>query len=171
MLFRSGIEPRKASIDLLEAFARLRRPDLRLVIGGGETLFDYRDYRRAFDERARQLGVEPVVLGVLAEAELPSLVAQAEVLAMVSAKEGFGLAAMEALAAGVPVLARDLPVLREVLGPTVAYGSDVASLTAALARLLGDRSAHDPQPGRALAASYTWERAARAHLDFYAGLG
>ncbi|HEV7907853.1 MAG TPA: MSMEG_0565 family glycosyltransferase, partial [Pseudonocardiaceae bacterium] len=42
-----GIEPRKGSLELLEAYAQLRRsaPDVRLVIAGGETLFDYRAYR------------------------------------------------------------------------------------------------------------------------------
>ena len=45
VLALGGIEPRKGTIDLIEAFARLDRRDLQLVIGGGETLFDYRDYR------------------------------------------------------------------------------------------------------------------------------
>lgn len=170
VLALGGIEPRKGSLDLLEAFALLRdsRPGLALVIGGGETLFDYRDYRAAFDARAAELGISPVVLGTLAEDDLPSLVAQASALAMVSTKEGFGLAAMEALAAGVPVVARDLPVLREVLGATVAYGTDPASIASALASVVDDPP--DPVAGRSLAASYTWERAARAHLAFYESL-
>lgn len=52
MLALGGIEPRKGSIDLLEAYAPLcrRRPDLKLF-GGGETLFDYREYRRDFERR------------------------------------------------------------------------------------------------------------------------
>lgn len=170
VLALGGIEPRKGSLDLLEAFALLRRshPSLSLVIGGGETLFDYRDYRTAYDTRARDLGISPVVLGTLTEEELPSLVAQASALAMVSTKEGFGLAAMEALSAGVPVVARDLPVLREVLGSTVSFGSDPAAIAAALASVLD--APPDPTAGRELAASYTWERAARTHLEFYAGL-
>ena len=170
VLALGGIEPRKGSIDLLEAFSllRRRRPDLRLVFGGGETLFDYRDYRRAFDRRAQQLHLDPEVLGVVDDPDLPSLVAEASALAMVSTKEGFGLAAMEALAAGVPVAARDVPVLREVLGDTVTYGDEPVSLAAALVQALD--APRDAAAGRALARSFTWERAARAHLDFYAGL-
>lgn len=166
VLALGGIEPRKGSIDLLAAFALLRSPDLRLVIGGGETLFDYRDYRAAFDARAAELGVEPVITGVLAEDELPTLVAEASALAMVSTKEGFGLAAMEALAAGVPVVARDLPVLREVFGDAVTFASNVRDIAAALDHLLTDRP--NPTPGQHLAATYTWHRAAVAHRDFYA---
>jgi glycosyltransferase-like protein len=171
VLALGGIEPRKASIDLVEAFAVLRAHDrpgpdgLRLVFGGGETLFDYRDYRAAFGQRAAELGVTPEIVGVLAEEEMPSLVAEASALAMVSAREGFGLAGMEALAAGVPVVARDLPVLREVYGDTVLFASDVPGIAEALRRQL---SAPLPRaPGRALAGSYTWERAATAHVALY----
>ncbi|MCW2795577.1 MSMEG_0565 family glycosyltransferase [Nocardioides sp.] len=171
VLALGGIEPRKASLDLLEAFALLSRsrPGLRLVFGGGETLFDYRDYRAAFDQRADELGVEPVVLGTLTEDELPALVAEASALAMVSTKEGFGLAAMEALAAGVPVVARDLPVLREVFGSAVRFAGDPPSIAAALDAVIG--SPPDPDVGRELAASFTWANAAAAHLDFYAATG
>lgn len=171
VLALGGIEPRKASLDLLEAFAQLPPSvggSLRLVFGGGETLFDYRDYRAAFDARVAELGVPVEIVGTLAEEELPALVAEASALAMVSTREGFGLAAMEALAAGVPVVARDLPVLREVLGDTVAYAADVPGIAAALSAVLADPP--DPAPGRALAAGYTWERAARAHLGFYESL-
>lgn len=164
-----GIEPRKGSIDLLEAYALLRprHPHVRLVLAGGETLFDYRDYRAAFDQRARELGVEPTMLGVVDDAALPSLVAAAQAMAFVSTKEGFGLAALEALAAGVPVVARDLPVLREVFGSTVAFATDPAGMADAFDGLLSGRT--DVRPGRALARSYTWEAAAQAHLQVYAG--
>ena len=174
VLALGGIEPRKASIDLIEAFALLRRqggPDLaelRLVFGGGETLFDYRDYRAAFEARAAELGITPEIVGVLADDEVPALVAEASVLAMVSAREGFGLAGMEALAAGVPVVARDLPVLHEVYGDTVAFAQDAPGIAAALARQLSAPLPLDV--GRVLAASYTWKRAAAAHLTVYQGL-
>jgi glycosyltransferase-like protein len=140
-----GIEPRKGSRDLLDAFAvlRRRRPDLRLVIAGGETLFDYRDYRTEWDSRAVHLGLEPVVLGPVAHDELPSLVASATAFAFPSTKEGFGLAAMEALAAGVPVVARDLPVLREVFGAAVRFGTDPRSLAIALHHAI-----EEPDPAR-----------------------
>ena len=163
-----GIEPRKGSLDLLEAFALLTvdEPDLDLVFAGGETLFDYRDYRARFDERAAELGIRPTVLGAVANGDLPSLVAGAAVLPFFSTKEGFGLAAMEALAAGVPVVARDLPVLREVFSAVVEYVSAPPDMAAAL------RAALQPDParrsrGRALAATYRWADAAAAHLAFY----
>lgn len=165
-----GIEPRKGTIDLLESWAALRAEpayaDVRLVLAGGETLFDYRDYRAAFDARAAELGVEPDLLGVVDDDALPTLVAEAAAVGFVSTKEGFGLSALEALAAGVPVVARDLPVLREVLGATVSYAGDVPTITTALAAVLD--TPPDPTPGRFLARGFSWSAAARAHLEAYA---
>lgn len=164
-----GIEPRKGTLDLVRAMAQVQRarPDLRLVVAGGETLFDYRDYREAVQACCAELGVEPVVLGPVGQDELPPLVAQAEAFAFPSTKEGFGLAAMEALAAGVPVVARDLPVLREVFGSAVAYGTTPAELGAALLTAAGARDEERADRGRRLAFGYTWDAAARAHLELY----
>ena len=162
-----GIEPRKGTLDLVEAYHALRQrhPDVGLVIAGGETLFDYREYRTAFDRRCGDLGVTPVILGAVEDASLPSLVAASEAFVFPSVKEGFGLAAMEALAAGRPVVTRDLPVLREVFGDTVRYASDPAGFADALADAL-----QNPGPaegGRALATSLTWADCARRHVEFY----
>ena len=172
VLALGGIEPRKGSIDLLEAFAHLHRtqPDVRLVFGGGETLFDYRGYRADFDARVTELGLDPVILGVVDDEALPSLVAAAGALAFVSTKEGFGLAAMEALAAGVPVVARDLPVLHEVFGSTVAYASDPVTIADALATALA-RGGPGPEAGRSLAAAHDWDDVARLHEAFYRAAG
>ncbi|MFR9749803.1 MSMEG_0565 family glycosyltransferase [Nocardia sp. 004] len=163
-----GIEPRKGSIDLLDAFAVLsrRNPELNLVFAGGETLFDYRDYRERFDIRAAELGIRPTVLGTVDHTELPALLASATMVPFFSTKEGFGLAAMEALAAGIPVVARDLPVLREVFGDTVSYASTPDAMAAAMADALRSDSVR-AERGRTLAAGFSWGRAAQAHLDFY----
>jgi glycosyltransferase-like protein len=166
-----GIEPRKGSLDLLEAYALLGEyhPDLRLVIAGGETLFDYRDYRAAWEQRAAELGAEPLVLGPVAHDELPALVAAASVFAFPSVTEGFGLAAMEALAAGVPVVTRDLPVLREVFGDAALFAASPAGFAAQLRAALDGR-APSPATGQALASGYTWAAAAAAHLALYRSL-
>jgi glycosyltransferase-like protein len=163
-----GIEPRKGSLELLEAYAQLRRsaPDVRLVIAGGETLFDYRAYRARWERRAEELGVVPVVLGPVDHDVLPSLVAAASAFAFPSTKEGFGLAAMEALAAGVPLVANDLPVLREVFDGAAVFATGPEELAAALGKALADPEAHR-DASRALAVRYTWQAAAARHLDLY----
>ncbi len=168
-----GIEPRKGSIALLEAWALLRRthPDVALVIAGGETLFDYRDYRARWEARAVELGVAPTVLGPVPDPELPTLVAAASAFAFPSVKEGFGLAALEALAAGVPTVVSDLPVLREVFGDAVTFAADPAALAAALADAIDRPDPARRATGRALAARYTWAEAARRHLELYRSAG
>lgn len=172
-----GIEPRKGTLDLLDTMALLREtvPGARLVVAGGETLFDYRDYRAAFELRRVELGVDVEVLGPIPHEMLPALVAEADVFAFPSTKEGFGLAAMEALATGVPVVARDLPVLREVFGTTVRYGRDPTSFAAAIADAIGSagsrRAAELLDAGRDLARRHTWAAAAESHVQFYRELG
>lgn len=164
-----GIEPRKGTADLVQAMALVQRaaPGLRLVIAGGETLFDYRAYRDEVLARARQLDVDLEVLGPVEHDALPSLVAAASVFAFPSVKEGFGLAAMEALATGVPVVMRDLPVLREVFGDAAAFAGDVPALAAAILRLRDRLDSARTERGRSLAARHTWQAAARSHVEFY----
>ncbi|MGH3786778.1 MAG: MSMEG_0565 family glycosyltransferase [Pseudonocardiaceae bacterium] len=164
-----GIEPRKGSLKLLEAYALLsaRMPDVHLVIAGGETLFDYRDYRARWEQRADELGVEPVVLGPVDHDALPALVAAAGVFAFPSTKEGFGLAAMEALAAGIPLVVTNLPVFREIFTGVACFADDPAELATKLEAGLTDPDPAAEQAGRALAARYTWSAAAHCHLDFY----
>ncbi len=161
-----GIEPRKGTLALVEAMALVRaaEPSWRLVVAGGETLFDYRDYRAAVDARAAELGVEPVVLGPVDHELLPSLVAGARVFAFPSTKEGFGMAAMEALAARVPVVAADLPVLREVFAGTVRFAADPVSLAAAL---LAPADPALREAGEALCRRHSWDAAAESHIAIY----
>src|SRR6202011_4226387 len=94
-----------------------------------------------FDRRAADLGVSPLVLGPVDHGELPALVAGAAVFAFPSVQEGFGLAALEAAAAGVPLVVRDLPVLRQVLGAAATYAATPADLADGL---VGAVRAPDP---------------------------
>nr|WP_204261474.1 MSMEG_0565 family glycosyltransferase [Blastococcus saxobsidens] len=167
-----GIEPRKGTLDLVEAMAAVRagRPDLSLVVAGGETLFDYRDYRALVEARAADLGVDPVVLGPVPDDALPALVAAADVFAFPSTKEGFGLAAMEALAAGVPVVTRDLPVLREVFGGAAVFAGDAGELGRVLLTAADRPDPARRSAGRRLAARHTWDAAATAHRGLYRSL-
>jgi glycosyltransferase involved in cell wall biosynthesis len=162
-----GIEPRKGSMELLEAYAELGMPDVELVIAGGETLFDYRDYRAQWEQRAQELGCSPVVLGPVDHDVLPSLVAGASAFVFPSTKEGFGLAAMEAAAAGVPLVTSDLPVFRELFDGVAWFASD---LTEAIRTALSTSDPARLAAGRRLAQRYTWQAAAQRHIEFYRSL-
>ncbi|MEJ2867585.1 MSMEG_0565 family glycosyltransferase [Actinomycetospora sp. OC33-EN08] len=162
-----GIEPRKGTLDLVRAMASVDAP---LMVAGGDTLFDYRPYRDEVFALADSLGVEPVVLGPVPDDELPGLVAGASVFAFPSTKEGFGLAAMEALAAGVPLVTRDLPVLREVFAGAARFAGDADGIAAELTAALAGDDPADPARaavGRALAATHSWDEVAQRHLGVY----
>ena len=115
----------RAAQGLADAAARAspgcarRRPsvDPLLLVVGGATLFDYRDEIDRFAARARELGVSEHVrhVGTVTPAELERHYRAADVFAFPSTKEGFGLVALEALAAGLPVVASELDVFRTFL--------------------------------------------------------
>jgi glycosyltransferase involved in cell wall biosynthesis len=101
------------------------------------------------------------------EAEYAALLDSAKALVSASRDEGFGLPVVEALAAGTPVLASDLPVLREVGGEHVVYAApgDAEAFAAGLRTVLG--APPDPVAGRAAGAVLTWRRSALAHREVY----
>ena len=87
-----------------------------------------------------------------------------------SAKGGFGLAPMEALAAGVPLVMSDLPVLREVFRDAATFANGPRELAKAIGQALADPAPDQRARGRELAAGYNWQTAAQAHLDLYDSL-
>jgi glycosyltransferase-like protein len=176
-----GIEPRKGSLTLLEGFAALRRlvPELDplLLIAGGTTLFDYRHERERFAARVNELGVaEQVrVLGALVPDAIESLFRAADAFAFPSVKEGFGLAALEALAADLPVVASDLDVFRGFLADgesaLLTPAGDGDALAGALARIARDPRLreHLRAGGRPVVRRFTWDASAAAHERAYRG--
>lgn len=149
-----GISPESGAIDLLEAHAVLAQEqaalaDVRLVVAGPDP---DPDYLAEFTSRAAGLGARPVRLGPVPDADLPSLVAGAAVLGYLPTLAASCASALEALAAGVPVVARDLPEVRAVLSDAVAYGDTVLSIADALVDMLIDPP--DPSAGVELATAW-----------------
>jgi glycosyltransferase involved in cell wall biosynthesis len=99
--------------------------------------------------------------GHVPDDDLAAIYTGARALVFPSDDEGFGLPAVEALACGTPVVACDVPALREVLADRATFVGlhDVAGLLAAAER--AQRPAPPPP-------SWTWEDAARATWDVYA---
>ena len=174
-----GIEPRKGSLTLLEGFARLRAAlperDPVLLIAGGTTLFDYQSELERFAAREAQLGVgaHVRVLGPQTPQEIERLYRAADLFAFPSVKEGFGLAALEALAAELPVVASDIAVFRGFLedgrSALLAPTGDGEALGDALVRLAVEPALRRrlATGGRAVAAAYSWDASAARHERVY----
>lgn len=167
VLAAGALVPRKGFDVLVEALARLERGRLWIAGGGDEARADLaaRIDRLGLGERARLLG---------ARDDVPDLLAAADVFAMPSRAEGLGIAALEAMAAGLPVVASAVGGLADVVldGETgrLVPPDDVAALAGALAELLEDpaRAALLGTAGRArVAAQFTSERMVDAYEALY----
>jgi glycosyltransferase involved in cell wall biosynthesis len=167
--FVGTIEPRKDVPSLVRAFARVAssQPDLRLVLAGGVGW----DATPVHDAIASSGVAHRIVrTGYVSDDVVPALMRRAAVVVYPSLEEGFGLPALEALACAAPLVTTAGSSIEEFVGDAallVAPG-DSEALADALHRALdpaqGAQLAH---LGPAQAAPYTWETAARAHLDVY----
>ncbi|HXW79957.1 MAG TPA: glycosyltransferase family 1 protein [Acidimicrobiales bacterium] len=170
VLWVGSLEPRKGVGALVAAMVQVVRKQTAamLVLAGypgwqNETLISAAD-------RA-QLGPALRELGRVPEHELQALYAGATVFAFPSLHEGFGLPVLEAMSAGVPVVASDIPPVREVAGDAavlVAPG-DASAWAEALSEVLGSpsRQAELIGAGRRRASAFSWARTARETLRIY----
>jgi glycosyltransferase involved in cell wall biosynthesis len=156
---------RYKSIDhLLHALPLVRAdvPDIRLVIVGDG------DDRPRLERIAREFGVEDIVdfCGFVSETRKVELLQQMWIKVTTSTKEGWGLTVLEANACGTPVLASNVPGLRDAVrdretGILYPYGN-FGALASGIVELLKDRTLRERLSANALrwAASFTWEAAA-----------
>ncbi|HET9362719.1 MAG TPA: glycosyltransferase, partial [Vicinamibacterales bacterium] len=131
--------PRKRIDVLLDVFAALRdrHPSVRLIrVGGAFTRSQQRHVSRL------GLGGHVTVLPYLERRVLAAVYRRAAVVLQPSDREGFGLPVAEAMACGTPVVASDLPPLREVGGTMASYCAvgDVDSWVSTVGGLLDERA-------------------------------
>jgi glycosyltransferase-like protein len=181
LLSVGGIEPRKGSDDLVRALARLHAgpgPAPVLAVVGGHSFQDHRAYREAVladvPALGLELGVDVVLVGTVPDDDVPCWYAAADALAFPSVKEGFGLAVLEAMSAGIPVVTSDLPVFREYLVPDrdalLVEVGDVPALAGALDRVLHDQPLRSRlmASGAEVAGRFSWTSSAVRHREVYA---
>jgi glycosyltransferase-like protein len=175
-----GVEPRKGSVHAFAALARLRRAGVNamLAVVGGHSFQDYTAYRDAalatLPDLGLALGRDVVLLGTVDERELAGWYHSADALCFPSVKEGWGLAVLEAMCAGLPVIASDLPVFREYLvhgeNALLPPAADDVALAAAMRAVVGDAGLRDRlrAGGHAVVPRFTWDASAQRHRAIYA---
>jgi glycosyltransferase involved in cell wall biosynthesis len=167
------IEPRKDLPLLVDAFDELATDDtdLHLVVAGQDG-WGTASFAAALERaRHRDRVVRPGWVDDRARADL---LAGAQVFAYPSKYEGFGLSPLEAMAAGVPVVATTAGSLPEVLGDgaRLVDPGDAGALASALHSVLDDEAERDRliPAGRDRASRYSWDACAAGVVALYRDL-
>jgi glycosyltransferase involved in cell wall biosynthesis len=172
ILFVGTLEPRKNLPALFAAYERVvaRQPDAPpLVLAGKQVEQSARilatlDATPFLKDRVRQLGYVP-------DADREKLYEEASMLVLPSLDEGFGMTAVEAMQAGVPVVASRRGALPEVVGDAglLVDPADESELADAIASLLGspELRLHYSEAGRLRARKFSWSASAARLLDAY----
>jgi glycosyltransferase involved in cell wall biosynthesis len=175
LLYVGGISPHKnlESLLLIVDDVLDSRPGLRLKLAGDfddDPFLSSADLVRAAIQGMRHTDrVE--ILGFVSDEELVRLYQHAELTLLLSLGEGFGLTAAESAACGTPVVASNLPALRELLGPAGTYVDP--GMRSETARTIGelldnpDRRAELAEHGLQRASSWSWANAATGLLDLF----
>ena len=170
VLFLGTLEPRKNLGALLDAYELLagRRSVPPLLLAGKAT-----SATREWLDRLARPPLRGLVrhLGYVDPAARRDLYEGALMLVQPSFEEGFGLPALEAMTAGVPVVAADRGALPEVLGGAglLVEPDDPEQIAAAIERFVDDKPAARDASARGVdrAKHFTWARAARDTLAAY----
>lgn len=146
VLMVARLDPIKDQATLLRAFAAAGKPNWQLqLVGDGPD-------RAGLEALATALGLDAGQVFLGRRSDIPELLGQADLFAFsTTTAEGFGIALIEAMAAGLPVLASDVPACREVLldgaAGALVPAADLTAWTTRLQQVMGE-----PRQRRVLAA-------------------
>ena len=180
ILHVGSISPKKNLPTLVRAFERLKQegyPGALVLVG--------RVYRSGQDSvllreiEASKESDSIMLTGPVPDEDLPALYSAARVFAFPSLHEGFGLAPLEAIACGTPVVASRTPAVVEVLGDAGTFVESphddeemARQIVHQIARLLSDDDLWQEMRARGLerARRYSGAEVARRTLDLYQSL-
>jgi len=171
ILLAARLVPEKRQTDLIEAFSKCYAPDFQLVLAGGAEFET--PYARQVRTMAQQVpGV--VLTGFQSGDRLADLFGNAALFVLPSSHEGMPIALLEAMAAGLPVLASDIVANRELGLPADDYfplGDTDALATAMATKLANPLSAEQVRAQiRHVELAYSWSGVAQKTLEVYRDL-
>ncbi len=168
-LYVGRLEKKKNTPALIEALALLRdnHPEIKeklVLIGNASFGFDEVKYViEEFD-----LNNDVYIPGWVSEEDLPYIYNAASAFVFPTKHEGFGIPILEALGCGLPTIASDIPVLREIAEDAVLYfnQNDKKEIAEAMAKIVIDRALREELRAKGLAQSskFSWRRSAEETL-------
>ena len=170
VVFMSRFHPKKGIELLIDGTAKLQKPFDLVLAGTGEEV-----YVRELKQRAKERGIESRVhwLGFIGGAEKWRVLQGADLFVLPSHSENFGIAVLEAVACGLPVVISDQVALQDEvlamrLGRVIPLEAD--ALAKAMADLLSseaERSEISARATKAAAGHFSWPAAARRLIASY----
>jgi GT2 family glycosyltransferase/glycosyltransferase involved in cell wall biosynthesis len=168
VLYVGSLDPRKNVDTLVDAFAAGTPLAAKLFIAGPTESRT----SRALSRRVERLGLGKRVqhLGFVSPERLTALYRDASAVVLPSLYEGFGLPVLEAMKSGTPVVASDIPPIREVAGDAALYVSrplDPNAWHDGLARICEDAAlrAELSKRGITAATQFSWSQVGRRFSD------
>jgi len=165
-----GVDERKNLAMLLQAFKSYiisTTGKENLVITGGTE--EKRKVLREVGE-SYSIGDRVIFTGWVDKAKLPLLVRNADFTIYLSQSEGFGFPVLESMAAGAPVVASDLPVLKKPAGnvPVFVDQNSEADIVTGMKKAIGKKTKNECENGIRIARSFTWvQTLERTYLEYY----
>lgn len=174
LLYVGTLQPRKNLTRLIEAFAQLNRPRLKLVLGGKRGWF----YQQIFD-KVKDLGLEDRVVlpGFIPDEDLPALIKSSRAYVLPSLYEGFGMPPVESQAVGTPVVVSRISSLPEIVGPSGIYienPKSIDSIVQALEEVLNLTPSSRQQiieAGKENTKRFDWDKSSQKILDILREIG
>jgi len=163
IIYTGSLYPHKNVEILIKAIKKLNK-EMRfyLVVVCARNIF-YEKFLR----KVEKLGAKNYVnfIGFVPDEELAIIYQQAEAFVFPSLIEGFGLPGLEAMACGLPVLASDIPVFREVYKDAALYFNpfSINDLVEKIKKIIKDKELKRrlKMKGKELTSLYSWERMAK----------
>ncbi|HOO81574.1 MAG TPA: glycosyltransferase family 1 protein [Alphaproteobacteria bacterium] len=167
-LFVGSPVPRKNLDMATRAFHALEREDAAFVIVGASSA-------KVFGKRTQTQAQNVILPGRLTDQEIVALYRHARALVFPSLYEGFGIPPLEAMVQGCPVLASNIPPVREVCGDAALYFDprDPADCMRRMREFLDDLSAREDliRKGTARYPAFSWKTSAGKMLDELMDMG
>jgi glycosyltransferase involved in cell wall biosynthesis len=162
------VSKEKGVCTLLEVWSKVvkQAPSAILVLIGGIS-DNFKDECQYLVEKF-DLSKNVVFTGFISDKQVSDALHSSRIFVLPSTEEGFGLAVLEAMAAGLPCILSDLPALRENFDGSAIFVKpfDVEGFVEAILSLLSDRNKFKSlqKEGKAIARKYSWDNIAKKEL-------